>query len=176
VLLLWCTLLHAFFLQLSFWVANPLWGTTTSCGTCVVWVVWGYVVGGTLVSGTTQQSTLNTKKYCIYTMLYYTQCKHCSISNTQWYLLNWTQKGSALHTGTHVVHNNYSGTQHSNRCTTHTRHRNILATWTSIASIMISVLILSSTLTSRSVVVRDGKKHYVDVKTEPTLSTLWPRK
>jgi len=27
-------------------------------------MVWGYVVGGTLVNGTTQQWTLNTKKYC----------------------------------------------------------------------------------------------------------------
>jgi len=25
-----------------------------------------------------------------------------------------------LHTGTHMVHNNYSGTQHSQQCTTHT--------------------------------------------------------
>jgi len=30
-------------------------------GACVVWVVWGYVVGGTLDSGTTQQCTINTK-------------------------------------------------------------------------------------------------------------------
>jgi len=38
------------------------------CGTCVVWLVLGYVVGGTLVCGTTsttQQCTINTKKYCI---------------------------------------------------------------------------------------------------------------
>jgi len=26
--------------------------------------VWGYAVGGTLVSGTTQKYTINTKKYC----------------------------------------------------------------------------------------------------------------
>jgi len=30
----------------------------------VVWEVWGYVVGGTLVSTTTQQCTINAKKYC----------------------------------------------------------------------------------------------------------------
>jgi len=35
---------------------------TVFMGACVVWVVWGYVVGGTLVSGTTQQCTINTKK------------------------------------------------------------------------------------------------------------------
>jgi len=34
---------------------------TVVTGACVVWVVWGYVVGGTLVSGTTQQCTINTK-------------------------------------------------------------------------------------------------------------------
>jgi len=32
-----------------------------------VWMVGGYVVGGTLVSGTTQQCTINTKYTVLYT-------------------------------------------------------------------------------------------------------------
>jgi len=40
-------------------VAQPV-----QCGACVVWMVWGYIVGGTLISITTQQCTINTKKYC----------------------------------------------------------------------------------------------------------------
>jgi len=43
-------------------VAQPV-----QCGACVVWMVWGYVVGGTLVSGTTQQCTINTKNTVPYT-------------------------------------------------------------------------------------------------------------
>jgi len=37
------------------------------CGACVEWMVGGYVVGGTLVSGTTQQCTINTKNTVLYT-------------------------------------------------------------------------------------------------------------
>jgi len=40
---------------------------TVITGACVVWVVWGYVVGGTLVSGTTQQYTINTKNTALNT-------------------------------------------------------------------------------------------------------------
>jgi len=69
--------------------------------------MWGYVVGGRLVSGTTQQCTINT---------------HCIIHDTVY----------ATHSGsyakrkytTHVVHN---GTQHSQWCIAHTGHRNIWA-------------------------------------------------
>jgi len=37
------------------------------CGACVVWMVGGYVVGGTLVSGTTQKCTIATKNTVLYT-------------------------------------------------------------------------------------------------------------
>jgi len=43
-------------------VAQPV-----QCGACVVWVVGGYVMEGTLVSGTTQQCTINTKNTILYT-------------------------------------------------------------------------------------------------------------
>jgi len=37
-------------------------------GACVVWMVGGYVVGGTLISGTTQQCTKNTVLYTTQTL------------------------------------------------------------------------------------------------------------
>jgi len=83
---------------------------TTSYGACVVWVVLGYVVGGKLVSGTTQQCTINAKNIVLYTIQ---TLEHTVVASQ----LN--AKGSTLHTGTYVVHNNYSGTQHLQRCTTH---------------------------------------------------------
>jgi len=44
-------------------VAQPV-----QCGACFVWVVGGYVVGDTLVSGITQQCTINTVLYTIQTL------------------------------------------------------------------------------------------------------------
>jgi len=96
------------------------------CGWC------GDIVGGTLVSGTTQ-CTINTKNTVLDTVAYATQCGSYSTERKK--------EIHRLHTGTRVVHNNYSGTQHS---------QNIHGTETfglpkhQVASTMISVLILSS--------------------------------
>jgi len=85
VFLLWCTVLHVFsYTELHvimssqptvvaqplgtiviMSIANPLWWHS---GACVVWVVWGYVVGGTPVSGTTQQCTINIVLYTTQTL------------------------------------------------------------------------------------------------------------
>jgi len=82
------------------------YGGTTSCGAGVVWVAWGYVVGGTLVSGTTQQCRINTKR-----ILYNTDTVAYSSSYS-------TEHKKEVHYT--LVHNNYSSTQHSQWCTTHT--------------------------------------------------------
>jgi len=74
-----------------------------------------------------------------------------------------------------LVHNNYSGTQNAITAV-HNTYMTQKHLERQVASTMISVL--ASTLTSRcyGVVVRGAKKHYVNVKTEQTLSTLRPRK
>jgi len=129
-------------------------------------------VGGKLVSGTTQQCTINTKNTVL---RMYTQS--CTIHNADTVAYT-THSGSySTECKKEVVLNNYSGTQHSQWCTTRTTHRYILATRTSsyfnhdfsinfVKHFNISVL---------GVVVRGTKKHYVNVKTEQTLSTLWLR-
>jgi len=68
VLLLWCTLLHVFFPTVVIMSSQPtVVAQPVQCGACIVWVVGGYVVGDTLVSGTTQQRTINTKNTVLYT-------------------------------------------------------------------------------------------------------------
>jgi len=68
------------------------------------------------------------------------------------------QKGSTLHTGAQHIHDTEIFGLPEGQ----------------VASTMISVLILSNILIL-GVVVRGAKKHYVNVKTEQTLSTLQPR-
>jgi len=70
-------------------------------------------VGGTLVSGTTQHCKINTK------ILYYTNTDTVAYAtHSGSYSTERKKEVHQLHTGTHVVQNNYSSTQHSQKCTT----------------------------------------------------------
>jgi len=67
-------------------------------------MVGGYAVEGTLVSGTTQQRTINTKKYCtIHTTDTLAHATHSGSYSTE------HKKGSTLHTDTQQLQH----TQHS---------------------------------------------------------------
>jgi len=113
VLFLWCTLLHVFSYNCHYEWPNHC-GGTTSCSACVVWVVWGYVVGGTLVSGTTQQC----QKYCT---IHNTDTVAYATHSGSYTRLNAKRSTPATHlytlvhmwyTTITVVHNIHNGAQH----------------------------------------------------------------
>jgi len=93
----------------------------------------GYVVGGTLVSGITQQCTINTKNTQQYTQhtVIATQLNAKRKYTTHWY------------TTITAVHNIHSHAQHIHDTETFGLPED------QVASTMISVLILSSTLKSQ---------------------------
>jgi len=115
----------------------------------VVHVLWGYVVGGSMISGTTQQCTINT------------QHRHCSVA---------THSGSYSTERIKEVHYSYTLDRYTKITVVHNIHsstRHIHDTETfglpegQVVSTMILVLILSSTSISQcyGVVVRGAKKH-----------------
>jgi len=104
--------------------------------------------------------------------------KYCTIHNTDTvayathsgnYSTECKKEVHLLHTGTHVVHNNYSGTQHMHDTETFRLPER------QVASTMISVLILYSRHFNISVLRVVVRGHYVNVKTEQTFDTLQPR-
>jgi len=147
-----------------------------------VWVVWGYVVGGTLVSAITQKCTINTKNTVLYTTQTLQHTQHTVVATqlnpsegstpaTHWYTRG-TQQLQQYTTIT-VVHSIYNGAKHINDTETF----KLSERQVEVASTMISALILSTSsrhfnISVLGAVVRGAKKHYVNVKTEQTLSTL----
>jgi len=95
--------------------------------------------------------------------------KYCTIHNTdtQHTVIATQLNTKRKYTTITVVHNIYSGVQHIHETETFGLPEG------QIASTMISVSLTG--ISVLGVVVRGAKKHYVNVKSEQTLSTLWSR-